>query len=448
MPDGCRAQEGRKDPYSLEAALRGAEAVIRSRPAELGSGAAEELALTLLTTRPEIDDDTWGSGDEAATGGEAHRRAALMALLVCYPQDCAEALASRLASAHLDAAQRLALLDAMEGAARELSGVFVSTDRRTKSRGSSARSSVADVGAHSSDGRLEAVLAGENQLTHDGRPRVRRWGHRAAALRAEAESRGGQTHRQGGRNDFGPLAPLFALPLMACFDRGEPGTGADLLHAPNAPVLARLLLALGSFAQCAGVYPTAVPVAASLLELLSAVSERAMGPAYVDEAAGISVTRAMLAAQAMAVGALPPPAVAAAFEGGGELVAILEAAGARAAAAAEGLGAFGGDEVRMGWRASGAHVRHPPGSYCTTRYVAQIALTPADSHRDRVRPARPAFRERIERGGARATLPGDPERSHVGGSRTAGAFCGRRGDHSHAVYECVLTSFELRTVSL
>lgn len=389
MPDGYRAQEGRKDPYSLEAALRGAEAVIRSRPAELGSGAAEELALTLLTTRPEIDDDTWGSGDEAATGGEAHRRAALMALLVCYPQDCAEALAARLASAHLDAAQRLALLDAMEGAARELSGVFVSTDRRTKSRGSSARSSVADVGAHSSDGRLEAVLAGESQLTHDGRPRVRRWGHRAAALRAEAESRGGQTHRQGGRNDFGPLAPLFALPLMACFDRGEPGTGADLLHAPNAPVLARLLLALGSFAQCAGVYPTAVPVAASLLELISAVSERAMGPAYVDEAAGISVARAMLAAQAMAVGALPPPAVAAAFEGGGELVAILEAAGARAAAAAEGLGAFGGDEVRIGWRAGGAHVRHPPGSYCTTHYVAQIALTPADSHRDRVRPARP-----------------------------------------------------------
>lgn len=330
-------REGGKDPYALEAALRGAEALIRSRPAELSGGAAQELALALLTTRPTIDDGTWGGEGregEAATGGEHARRAALMAILVTCPEACVEEVAARLASPHLDAAQRFAMLDAMEGAAREISGVFAAASASA----SRTRADKAAIQATGAEVLAATGADGEDARTADGRPRVRRWGHRAAAARAASDA------KRPRRNAFGPLAPLFALPLLAAFDRGEARTGADLLHAPNAPVLARLLLALGSFAECAGHAPQAVPVAAAVLELLMVDA--------VGGSADVGVARAALAAQALAVRALPPPVVAAALEGGGELGSLLEAAAARASVAAAGDGPAGADEAV---RVLGAH---------------------------------------------------------------------------------------------
>ena len=288
---------------------------------------------------------------------DERRRRALAALAALAPLPGGDALLAEVYSPHLDVYQRLIVLDALCGAAKEMAADPRRAPRLEAagggggsgrgpprivaggSRGGSGGGGVQRIG-HAPAAAAAAALvdaapaagggdggcgdggsnAAPGAVVAPGLREASTRVSRPATLRKLQEQQLEQQQLGGGtgaattsgagprtfRNRFAPVALRWAAALLRSCD--QPRHGVDLFGR-DALLLGRLLATLGTFMECAKDAPPAAPLAAGLLELLRAPEVHAHAEAYVR--------RCALAAAAQVAACLPAARLAGAAVGGG-----------------------------------------------------------------------------------------------------------------------------------
>ena len=318
-----------------DAALCGAEELIRSCPAELPLF-AQPLAIALLSAPPawvdvdaEADDNNDGDGDNAQGGGTRRRLTvrvrAMAALLACCPSVAAKTLSHHFTAAQLDVGTRLEILDVLCLAAEELASVTL------------APGPALPKVEHTSTVSSKPSSGDVKQQPRSRPPPVTRI---KAPVALAVRARG---PRPSGINRFGPAADAFAAPLLSAtaaalgVDNARrsvsawedmsplawlraPARGVDGTHLPAADdpasslVLGRLLVTLGHMCACAARTTAATQLPAAVLTLLATRPGSARplaaghGQPYVRRSAHYAAAKAMAA--------LPPAWMAALLEEG------------------------------------------------------------------------------------------------------------------------------------
>ncbi|GAQ83388.1 protein with Telomere length regulation protein [Klebsormidium nitens] len=257
----CAAALRKKEDWEgVEKALAAAEGLVRADPDELGD-VSLELARALLHVRvSEFSID--GEEDQH----EERRYKALVALLAHATAPVVAFLTSEVFSPHLDVHQRLLILDVLQGAAQELSGLQSRTV--TAPQPPSIDQAPPPPQARNPTPWKEIDAPGGSAWSHAF--------ERNLPLRADQKRVGksrywGKTDREKitrvVKNRFAPVAAAFMLPLMRDFDKRSHGVdwlGREFL------VLGRFLHLLGTLVECSAPSIETQPLAAALLDLLRA----------------------------------------------------------------------------------------------------------------------------------------------------------------------------------
>ncbi|GMH33223.1 hypothetical protein BSKO_01057 [Bryopsis sp. KO-2023] len=281
-----------REPKQVVSALKNTPLLLESNPGELESMASDIGKALVYAPVPDWADEEGEGKDERGgrwglPGMEKYRFSCMVSLLSVCPVVGGRAIIGELYSTKLTIMDRIGIMDALGEAGKRLANGGANA---------SLEGPVAGGGNDHATSRIEPI--GENDAsTSSGKSRI--WGVRSL----EKRKRGPQ---RVFRNQFIDVAVPWAIGLLEECDKVR--HGVDLFGRDHM-LLARLLVTLGTFAQCTSQTSVSAEMALLTLELISS-------PGIQNHPEPV-IRKSALSAAFQVLSGLPPARVAAATLGVG-----------------------------------------------------------------------------------------------------------------------------------